>query len=139
VSRTVWFLLPGAIFGAGLALSGMTNPAKVTGFLELFGAWDPSLACVMTGAIVSFVVGSAVVRRRSAPLLGGSFPGRPAHAFDARLWIGSGLFGIGWGLVGFCPGPAITNLGGLHWEALAFVVVMALGMIVAQRVFDADP
>lgn len=139
MSRTVWFLVPGLVFGAGLAVSGMTNPAKVTGFLDLFGRWDPSLAVVMVGAIASFVVGKLLVRRRGAPVFGGTFPARPAHDVDARMLMGATLFGIGWGLVGFCPGPAITNLGGVHVEAVAFVAAMAIGMIVAQRAFGVDP
>ncbi len=139
MSRTAWFLVPGVVFGAGLAISGMTNPAKVSGFLDLFGEWDPSLALVMAGAIASFAVGHRLVQRRGAPVFGGTFPGRPANNVDARMIGGAGLFGVGWGLVGFCPGPAITNVGGLRVEALVFVAAMAVGVIVAQRFFGADP
>ena len=139
MSRTAWFLVPGVVFGAGLAISGMTNPAKVSGFLDLFGEWDPSLALVMFGAIASFVVGIRIVQRRACPMFGGTFPGRPARDVDARVLVGAALFGVGWGLVGFCPGPAITNLARLHVEVIGFVVAMAVGMVVAQRIFRADP
>lgn len=139
MSRGAWFLAPGAVFGAGLALSGMTNPAKVTGFLDVFGAWDPSLACVMGGAILAFVAGNWLARRNAAPVFGGAFPGKPAHLVDARVFVGEALFGIGWGLVGFCPGPAITNLGRMDGVVLAFVAMMVMGMLVAQRAFGVDP
>lgn len=130
--------LPGLLAGLGLVLSGMTNPAKVIGFLDLAGEWDPSLSLVMVGAMLAFGVGSRLVMRRAAPIEGGSFPGKPSSHIDGRLVVGSALFGIGWGLVGFCPGPALTNVGALHPEALLFVGVMAVGMIVAQRVFGVD-
>jgi uncharacterized membrane protein YedE/YeeE len=138
VNRTAWFLLPGTVFGAGLAVSGMTNPAKVIGFLDLFGQWDPSLACVMVGAIASFVVGNFLVRRRATPVCDGKFTSGPAHNIDSRVLVGSSVFGIGWGLAGFCPGPAITNLARPQAEVLGFVVAMAIGMLIAQRVFGAD-
>lgn len=138
MNRSAWFLLPGIVFGVGLAISGMTNPAKVIGFLDFFGQWDPSLACVMGGAITSFVVGNFLVRRRTAPVCGGKFTSGPAHNIDSRVLVGSGVFGIGWGLAGFCPGPAITNLARLQVEVLGFVVAMVIGMLIAQRVLGAD-
>jgi len=138
VKRAVPMLLPGMLFGAGLGVSGMTNPAKVIGFLDLTGEWDPSLALVMVGAIASFSILLPLVRKRAAPILGGKMPGPPTDGFDGRLIFGAALFGIGWGLGGFCPGPALTNLGGMRIEALVFVPAMVLGMILAQRVFGAD-
>jgi len=138
MKHTVFMLLPGMLFGAGLGVSGMTNPAKVIGFLDLTGDWDPSLALVMVGAIASFATLYPLVRRRPAPILGGKMPGPPTGNVDGPLLLGAALFGIGWGLGGFCPGPALTNLGGMRIEALVFVPAMALGMILAQRVFGAD-
>jgi uncharacterized membrane protein YedE/YeeE len=126
------------LFGAGLGVSGMTNPTKVIGFLDLTGGWDPSLALVIVGAMASFATLYALVRKRPAPILGGTMPGPPTGRVDGRLLLGAALFGIGWGLGGFCPGPALTNLGAARIEALAFVPAMALGMILAQRVFGAD-
>jgi uncharacterized membrane protein YedE/YeeE len=136
--KNLVLFVPGLIAGVGLVVAGMTNPAKVIGFLDLAGEWDPSLAFVMVGAMLVFGVGSRLVMRRPAPIEGGSFPGKPSSQIDGRLIVGSALFGTGWGLVGFCPGPALTNVGALHVEALAFVAVMAVGMIVAQRVFGVD-
>ena len=138
MNRAIIYLVPGILFGAGLAISGMTNPAKVTGFLDLFGEWDPSLAFVMGGGVGSFSLASRLVTRRAAPVHGGSFPGRPTGAIDKRLLVGSAIFGAGWGWLGFCPGPAITNLGALRPEAGVFVLAMIAGMLVAQRVFRAD-
>lgn len=138
MNRSISFLIPGAIFGAGLAIAGMTNPAKVIGFLDLTGAWDPSLALVMVGAILVHGIGVHIVARRKAPVMGGAFPKGSVGKPDLRLVVGAGLFGVGWGLAGFCPGPAIANLGGLHAEVLLFVFAMLAGMIVAQRGFGAD-
>lgn len=139
MSRWAVLFLPGLVFGIGLVVSGMTDPAKVIGFLDVSGSWDPSLALVMAGALSSFAVLHAWIRRRGAPVLAGSeLPASPSGSIDARLIIGSALFGIGWGLGGLCPGPAIANLGALHAEAGAFVVAMIVGMVVAQRMFGAD-
>lgn len=135
----LWFsLLPGLLFGIGLALSGMTDPAKVVNFLDVTGTWDPSLALVMGGALVTFAIGRRFVLRRRAPILGGTFPRAVDHRIDARLVIGSALFGAGWGAAGFCPGPAIANLAAGHAEALVFVVAMVVGMRGAQVLFKLD-
>ncbi len=120
--------LAGLLFGAGLCLSGMVYPSKVLGFLDLAGAWDPSLAFVMGGAVVVAFVSFRIAGRRGA-----SLSGEPLHlptqkAIDARLIGGSVIFGAGWGLVGLCPGPAIANLGFLDWRAAVFVLCMILGM-----------
>lgn len=138
MKRTLPFFFAGALFACGLSISGMTNPARVLGFLDVAGLWDPSLAFVMAGALLSYGTGRALVLRRARPVLGGSFPGRPSPAIDARLISGAALFGVGWGLAGFCPGPAVTNLGALREAALIFVLAMLVGMLFAQRALGAD-
>lgn len=136
---SLWALfIPGLLFGVGLGVSGMTNPVKVVGFLDLFGTWDPSLAMVMLGAIGAFAPLNLLINRRGRTCSGGDLPPPPAHKVEPRALVGSGLFGIGWGLGGFCPGPAIANLGYLRIEALIFVPAMAIGMVLAQRLFRAD-
>lgn len=120
--------LPGLLFGLGLCLSGMTSPTKVLGFLDLAGAWDPSLAFVMVGAIAVAFVAFCVASRRATTLSGRAFQLPTSKAIDARLVGGSALFGIGWGLAGLCPGPAIVNLGYLNSRAALFVLAMAAGM-----------
>ncbi len=118
----------GFIFGLGLLVSGMVQPAKVLGFLDIFGAWDPSLAVVMAAALVVSGIGFALARRTRRPLfaLRSGWPDRAD--IDGPLVIGSLLFGAGWGLVGLCPGPALTNLASLAPAVIAFVAAMALGM-----------
>jgi len=114
-------LIAGALFGLGLSISGMTQPAKVLNFLDLAGAWDPSLAVVMIGALAISAPGFAWVRRRA-----GAATDAPSAAIDARLLIGSALFGIGWGIAGYCPGPALANLTAstdVGW----FLIAMLLG------------
>ena len=118
----------GLMFGAGLLISGMTQPEKVLGFLDIFGAWDATLAFVMAGAVAVAAAGFALARRRGAPVFA------PGHLWPARsdidtpLVAGAVLFGLGWGLVGICPGPALVNLAGLSLPIVVFVVAMALGM-----------
>ncbi len=121
-------LLAGLLFGLGLIVSGMANPAKVLGFLDIAGRWDPSLAFVMAGAIAVGSVAFAVARRRQTALLGGALMLPPARGIDRRLLGGSLLFGIGWGLAGFCPGPAWVALGMGESKAVLFVAAMLLGM-----------
>ncbi len=118
----------GLVFGLGLLISGMTEPAKVLGFLDIFGAWDATLAFVMAGAVAVSSVGFSLARRRSAPLLASSFAWPTRRDIDAPLVIGSALFGVGWGLCGICPGPAIVNLAGLSAPIIVFVAAMVLGM-----------
>jgi uncharacterized membrane protein YedE/YeeE len=120
--------LAGVIFGIGLLLSGMANPVKVLGFLDLTGRWDPSLAMVMAGAIAVGLVGFAIARRRTHTLLKLPMQLPTASAIDRRLLIGSALFGIGWGLAGICPGPALVSLAMGVPQAIAFVVAMLIGM-----------
>ena len=119
----------GLVFGLGLIVSGMANPAKVLGFLDLAGSWDPSLAFVMAGAIAVGVVAFAFARRRTTSALGLPMRLPSVQAIDARLVGGSLVFGIGWGLAGFCPGPALVALGAGYAKAAVFVTAMALGMI----------
>lgn len=119
----------GLIFGAGLLISGMTDTAKVLGFLDIFGAWDATLAFVMAGAVAVASIGFALAKRRGAPLLAAQSLWPTRKDIDAPLVTGAVLFGIGWGLVGLCPGPALVNLAGLGLPVIVFVAAMAAGMI----------
>ena len=121
-------LVTGTLFGAGLALSDMINPARVLAFLDLAGDWDPSLAFVMGGAIIPMVIAYSVSRRMRTPLFDKSFFIPENRVLDRRLLIGAALFGIGWGLVGFCPGPAIAGLVMGAWQPWLFVAAMLGGM-----------
>ena len=122
----------GLIFGIGLILSGMTDPGKVLGFLDLFGAWDPSLALVMGGAIFVGVFAFALAKRRTTTFLGGALRLPTSSDIDRRLVIGGLAFGVGWGLAGFCPGPALVSLGAGQAKAVVFVVSMLAGMLVFE-------
>ncbi|MGO9417975.1 DUF6691 family protein [Roseiarcus sp.] len=122
--------LVGLLFGLGLCLSGMTNPMKVLGFLDLAGAWDPSLAFVMGGAVVVAFFAFRVAKRRGRTLSGAPLDLPTSTAIDGRLIGGSLLFGVGWGLAGLCPGPAVTDIGFLDGRAALFVVAMIAGMAV---------
>lgn len=119
----------GLVFGLGLIVSGMTNPAKVIGFLDIAGAWDPSLAFVMAGAIAVGFLAFAVARKRTTTFLGGALQLPQARDIDTRLVGGAIVFGIGWGLAGFCPGPALVAFGGGQDKAAVFVVAMLAGML----------
>jgi hypothetical protein len=123
----------GLIFGAGLLISGMTQPEKVLGFLDIFGEWDATLAFVMAGAVAVAAIGFTLARRRAAPILAPKYFWPERNDIDAPLVIGAILFGIGWGLVGICPGPALVNLAGLSQPILVFVAAMALGMLAYER------
>ena len=125
-------LLAGLVFGLGLIVSGMANPAKVLGFLNLAGPWDPSLALVMVGAIAVGLVAFHVARKRTTSLLGAAMELPISRQIDRRLVLGSVLFGVGWGIVGFCPGPAIVALGMGQAKAVVFVVAMLFGMGIFQ-------
>jgi uncharacterized membrane protein YedE/YeeE len=126
--------LVGLLFGTGLILSGMTDPGKVLGFLDLAGSWDPSLALVMGGAILVAIFAFAVARKRTTSFLGGTMHLPTARDIDKRLLIGGLVFGAGWGLAGFCPGPAIVSLGAGQPKAAAFVLAMLAGMLVYELV-----
>jgi hypothetical protein len=121
-------LVAGFVFGLGLIVAGMANPAKILGFLDLAGKWDPSLPLVMAGAIGVGLVAFALARTRTTTALGLPMQLASTQTIDARLVGGSVIFGIGWGLAGFCPGPAIVALGGGYPKAAAFVAAMLLGM-----------
>nr|WP_286902886.1 DUF6691 family protein [Halomonas sp. UBA3173] len=123
----------GLLFGIGLAVSGMTDPARVVGFLDVAGAWDPTLMFVLGGAVITTFIGYRLVFKRSTPLLGGVFQLPTKRELDAKLLGGAALFGIGWGLSGYCPGPAIASLGGLSLPLLAMLATMVLGWFVARR------
>src|SRR6266576_7062519 len=134
--RLFLIFLAGGLFGTGLAVSGMTDPARVIGFLDVFGAWDPALLFVMAGAVGVYGLGMLIlcrVKNRNLKL-----PSPTSSPIDRPLVIGAAIFGVGWGLGGFCPGPALANLGALRIEALLFVPAMAIGMFLAQRFFGAD-
>jgi uncharacterized membrane protein YedE/YeeE len=122
----------GVLFALGLGISGMTQPAKVTAFLDFFGAWNPSLAFVMAGAILVYALGYRWVVRRPKPLFPGNFQIPSLRKVDRPLAIGSALFGAGWGLAGFCPGPALTSLASLQFEPLLFLSSMLAGMILFE-------
>lgn len=130
--RAVSLLLIGGLFGLGLAISGMLNPAKVAGFLDLFGVWDPSLAFVMGGGVIANFIGHRVVMRRPSPVFGAGFRIPTNSRIDGRLLSGAALFGIGWGLGGLCPGPAISSLLLVPGDALLFVLMMLAGLAVGR-------
>jgi uncharacterized membrane protein YedE/YeeE len=129
----------GLVFGVGLGLSGMTQPAKVIAFLDIFGAWDPSLMFVMMGAILVHFVLGRWIRRRETPLLAARFHLPTATRVDMPLLAGAAVFGLGWGLGGYCPGPAIVSLGSGAVPAFIFVGAMALGMGLQYAASSASP
>jgi uncharacterized membrane protein YedE/YeeE len=119
----------GAVFAVGLVLAGMTQPAKVIAFLDIGGAWDPTLAFVMAGAIASHVAGLWLTSRRTMPLFASDFAAPTREDLNLRLVLGAAVFGIGWGLVGYCPGPALVSLGSGADTAIVFVVATTAGML----------
>lgn len=124
--RNLFAFIAGGLFGAGLFISGMTDTAKVQGWLDVFGAWDPTLAFVMGGAMIPMFIAWQLRKRRATPVLGGTFPPAPAQRIDRGLIGGSLMFGAGWGLAGLCPGPSVASLsyGGVgHWVFFAAMVV----------------
>lgn len=129
-------LIVGIIFGAGLALSDMVNPARVQAFLDVAGDWDPTLMLVMGAALVPSAIAYLIRRRMTRPLLGERFFIPESRMLDRQLLIGAGMFGIGWGLVGFCPGPAVAGLVLGAWQPWLFVVAMLAGMML-HHVFAA--
>jgi uncharacterized membrane protein YedE/YeeE len=122
----------GLLFGIGLVISGMSDPAKVLNFLDLAGTWDPSLAFVMGGAVIVAFVGYRIVLKRGRPLVGTSFHLPTRTDLEPRIVVGPAIFGLGWGLGGFCPGPALTALGLAAPGTLAFVPAMFIGMWLAR-------
>ena len=137
--RSLTLLASGILFGAGLAISGMLNPSKVAGFLDLFGVWDPSLAFVMGGGVVANFIGHRIVTRRTQPVFAASFNLPTTSGIDSRLIVGSALFGVGWGLGGLCPGPAVASLLLVPSEVGLFVVMMLVGLAVGRMVMAARP
>ena len=137
VASTLAAFSCGLLFAAGLVLGGMTQPSKVVGFLDFTGAWDPSLALVMGGALGTHALLRRFVVARAAPLLDSSFHEPTRSDLDARLVGGAAIFGIGWGLGGFCPGPAVVSLGAGTHAALVVVPAMLAGMLLHDRFFAA--
>jgi len=132
--RIIAALTSGVVFGIGLALAGMLNPAKVVGFLDIFGVWDPSLAFVMIGGSAVNLIGLRVVLRREAPLLCDRFILPTATTIDRPLIIGSLIFGVGWGLAGLCPGPVISSLMLNPSDMVAFALVLVAGLMLGRWV-----
>ena len=128
----------GAIFGTGLMISGMTDPTRVLGFLDVFGHWDPTLGFVMIGALSVTMIGYALTRNRK-PVTGAKADKLAARNIDTPLILGSVMFGAGWGLSGLCPGPAVTNLATLSPQVVLFVIAMALGMMLKKVWRDRQP
>lgn len=129
--RLVFAFIAGGLFGAGLFLSGMTDTAKVQGWLDIFGNWDPTLAFVMGGAMIPMAIAWMITRRRASSLLGTAFPPQPSGAIDRKLVTGSVMFGMGWGLVGLCPGPVIASLSYGGSGLFIFLAAMLAGMAAA--------
>lgn len=133
MTRILSALAAGLVFGLGIALSGMGNPAKVLNFFDVFGTWDPSLAFVMGGALVTTAIGYRVVfGRAAAPLFDTKFHLPASNSIDAKLVGGSALFGVGWGIAGFCPGGAIPALGFAPWPTALFLISMGAGILLAR-------
>ena len=126
--------ISGVLFGTGVTISGMVNPMKVLNFLDLFGPWDATLIFVMGAGLVVTLIGYQIIFRRSAPLFATSFRLPTSQDIDTKLLGGAALFGLGWGLSGFCPGPAITSLVFGKTESITFVIAMAAGMIITKQI-----
>jgi uncharacterized membrane protein YedE/YeeE len=137
IARNFVSLAAGLIFGFGLALSGMLDPARVRGFLDIFGAWDPSLAFVLGGAVVVSTIGYMISRTMKAPALGVSFRLPTEVAVDSPLLVGAAVFGVGWGISGLCPGPAIASLTFGLPTTIAFTLAMLVGVFAYDRLFAA--
>lgn len=125
--------IAGLLFGLGLALSGMTDPARVLGFLDVFGAWDATLLFVLGGAVVTTFIGYRLVLRQEKPLWSDHFRLPTRQDLDGRLMIGAALFGSGWGLSGYCPGPAFASIGGATYPLLAMLLAMVAGWWLARK------
>jgi uncharacterized membrane protein YedE/YeeE len=128
MTSRIGLVIAGLVFALGLTLSGMTEPAKVSGFLDVAGHWDPSLALVMIGAVGVYFVANRIAQKRAKPIFAAEFPERASPAVDGRLVAGAVIFGVGWGLSGFCPGPALVSVGAGAGAALWFVPSMIAGM-----------
>ena len=128
--RLLTAFLSGGLFGTGLVVSGMTDTTKVQGWLDIFGAWDPTLAFVLGGAILPMLIAWRLAARRSSAVLGTPIPPRHAPILDRRLIAGSALFGFGWALAGLCPGPALASLSYGGVQGVVFLLAMIAGMLV---------
>ncbi len=135
--RVLFNLVSGLLFGFGLVVGGMTNPAKILNFLDVSGSWDPSLAFVLGGAVLTTALGYRLALLRAKPVAGDAFVIPKSNEIDMRLVLGALLFGAGWGLVGYCPGPALAALSLLHSSTVIFVVAMLAGMFGARFVTSA--
>lgn len=127
-------LISGVLFGAGVTISGMVNPMKVLNFLDIFGAWDATLILVMGAGFLVTLLGYQIIFRRKAPLFAQSFRLPTSQDIDTKLLGGAALFGVGWGLSGFCPGPAVASLVFGRMESITFVIAMAAGMLLANQI-----
>lgn len=133
------YALAGLLFGSGLVISGMLDPAKVLNFLDFAGSWDPSLAFVLGGAVIVAAIGFRIAARRARPVLARQFHWPTRSDIDARVLIGPAIFGIGWGLSGFCPGPAVASLALLAPGTIVFVVALIAGMALARWILYRKP
>ncbi|MCG8414993.1 MAG: YeeE/YedE family protein [Pseudomonadales bacterium] len=136
IQTALSLLIAGALFGLGLTISGMTNPAKVIGFLDFFGNWDPSLLLVMAAGLGVSIPGFQFTTKSERPLFETRFYLPTRTDIDAKLLLGAMLFGMGWGLAGFCPGPAITSLISLDGNVFLFVLAMFAGMTIHHTAFE---
>lgn len=128
-------VVAGVLFGLGMMISGMVDPHRVIGFLDITGAWDPSLVFVMGGALVVFMpIYLLIIKKRTAPVCSERFRLSNNHKIDKKLMGGAALFGLGWGIAGICPGPAVTSVSGLNPSMLVFIAAMLLGMVAASFV-----
>ena len=127
-------LMSGLLFGAGVTISGMVNPMKVLNFMDIFGRWDATLILVMGAALAVTLMGYQIIFKRTAPLFAASFRLPTSKDIDAKLLGGAALFGLGWGISGFCPGPAVASVVFGRTESLTFVIAMAAGMIVTKQI-----
>lgn len=134
--RTLLTFLIGAVFGTGISMSGMANPAKVINFFDVAGSWDPSLAFVMGGALIVTFIGYRLVLNRRTPVFEPTFDIPQNRKLDAKLLTGAGIFGVGWGIAGFCPGGALPALGTLDSRVIVFVAALIAGMFVTRFVMN---
>tara|TARA_R110000787_G_scaffold110023_5_gene218662 strand:+ start:620 stop:1066 length:447 start_codon:yes stop_codon:yes gene_type:complete len=134
--RNLLTLLVGMLFGTGIAMSGMANPAKVINFFDVAGTWDPSLAFVMGGAVIVTFIGYRMVLRRPRPIYEPAFDIPKNRQLDARLLVGAGIFGVGWGITGFCPGGALPVLGTLDTRVIIFVAALVAGMLITRVLLE---
>jgi uncharacterized protein len=132
-------LISGVLFGAGVTISGMVNPMKVLNFMDIFGQWDPTLLLVMGAGLIVTFAGYRIVLKRPAPLFAPEFKLPASQLIDAKLLGGAALFGLGWGMTGFCPGPAVASLVFGRTESVMFVAAMAIGIVATRHLVRAIP